>query len=211
MTQPIETQIDVKHFYLRRIHSLLGLIPVSLFLIEHMWANAFILKGPEAYNGVIQLLRSLPFLVFLEVTFIGLPIFYHAAYGIYITLTGAPNVKSYGYLRNWMYFLQRVSGIIALVFILYHVWEFRIASEMIGFEITYDKVAEAMRVPWIFWFYVLGMAGTMFHFGNGLWLFAITWGITVGPKAQRISGYICTAAGLALFWIGVQAIWSMVR
>jgi len=204
-------EIDVKHFWLRRIHSLLGVIPVSFFLLEHMGSNAFILKGPEAYNGVIAFLRSIPYLVPIEVTVIGLPIAYHAIYGIYITLTSQPNVRSYNYLRNWMYFLQRVSGIIALVFIAYHVWEFRISSEIYGFEVTYEAVSKAMRNPLNFCFYVVGMAGTMFHFGNGLWLFGITWGITVGPKSQKVSGWISALAALALFWIGIQAIWTVAR
>ena len=211
MPEALPAQINRKHFYLRRLHSLLGVLPVSLFLIEHMISNSFILKGPEAYNGVIQFLRHLPYLVFLEVTFIGLPILYHAIYGIYITLTGSVNVAGYGYLRNWFYFLQRVSGIMALVFIAYHVWEFRIASELYGFQVSYEAVAKAMHVPWIFWFYAIGMAGTMFHFGNGLWLFCITWGITVGPKSQKVTGWIFSLAGLTLFVMGIQAIWVISR
>lgn len=211
MSSPVLPSIDVKHFWLRRLHSLLGVLPVSAFLIEHMIANSFILKGPDAYNGVIDLLRSLPYLVFLEVTVIGLPILYHALYGIYISLTGSVNVAGYGYLRNWLYFFQRVSGIIALVFIAYHVWEFRIASEVYGFEVSYEAVSKSMHHPWIFWFYVIGMAGTLFHFANGLWLFAITWGITIGPKAQRISGYVCALAGIVLFWVGIQSIWVISR
>ena len=211
MSQSEIAKPDTKHFYLRRLHSLMGVLPVSLFVIEHMFSNAFILKGPEAYNGVIQLLRSLPYLVPIEITVIGLPIAYHAIYGIYITLTSAPNVVRYGYLRNWLYFLQRVTGIIALVFIAYHVWEFRIASEAYGFEVSYEAVSKAMRIPWIFWFYVVGMAGTFFHFGNGLWLFCITWGITIGPKSQRVAGWVFTLAGIVLFWIGIQAIWTVAR
>ncbi len=211
MSQTEIKKQDKTHFYLRRLHSLLGVLPVSIFLIEHMFSNSFILKGAEAYNNVINLLRSLPFLVFIEVTFIGLPLLYHSVYGIYISLTGSANLKSYSYGRNWMYFLQRITGIIALVFIVYHVWEFRIASEYYGFDVSYAAVAKAMRTPWIFWFYVVGMAGTMFHFANGLWLFCITWGITVGPKSQKIAGWLFAIAGLAIFWVGIQSIWVISR
>jgi len=198
--------LDTKHFYLRRLHSLLGVLPVSLFLIEHMLANGFILIGPKAYNQLIEVLEHLPYLVTIEVLFIGLPIAYHAIYGIYISLTASTNVQDYGYLRNWLYFLQRVSGIVALVFIIYHVWEFRIATEFYDFKVSYEVVGQAMRVPWIFWFYVIGMAGTMFHFGNGLWLFCITWGITITPRAQQVTGFVFTCAGLALFVLGVWTI-----
>ncbi len=206
MSESVAEKIDVKHFYLRRIHSLLGVFPVSIFLVEHMIANAFILKGPEAYNGVINLLRSLPYLIPIEITFIGLPIFLHAVYGIYICYTSSLNLKSYGYAKNWFYFLQRVSGLIALAFIAYHIWDFRIASEVFHFEVNYEAVRRSMRVPWIFSFYVVGLVATMFHFANGLWLFCITWGITIGKKSQRISGIIFSVIGFALFAMALQSI-----
>jgi len=211
MSELAAEKVDVKQFYMRRIHSLLGVFPVSIFLVEHMFANAFILRGPEAYNGVIHLLRSLPYLVTIEVLFIGLPIFLHAFYGIYITVTGSVNVKRYNYAKNWFYVLQRVSGLIALAFIGYHIWDFRIASEVFGFEVTYSTVGEAMRIPWKFWFYVVGLVATMFHFANGLWLFCITWGITVGKKAQKISGLIWGSAGLVLFLIALQSMITVAK
>jgi len=30
-----------------------------------------------------------------------------------------------------------------------------------------------------------------YHFANGLWSFLVSWGITVGPRAQRVSSYVC--------------------
>ncbi len=211
MSQNEVQKPDVKHFYLRRLHSLLGLIPVSLFLVEHIAANAFILKGPEAYNGTIQFLRGLPFLIPIEITFIGLPIAYHAIYGIYITFTGSVNTAKYGYARNWYYFIQRVTGMIALVFIAYHVWDFRIAPDIYGNEVSYELVAKALKNPLVFVFYAVGMAGTMFHFANGLWLFAITWGITRTPKSQNVMGWISTGIGIIIFAVSMQIIWMVSR
>ncbi len=43
----------------------------------------------------------------------------------------------------------------------------------------------------MFVLYVIGVLAAVFHFSNGLWAFLISWGITIGPKAQRISSYIC--------------------
>ena len=48
------------HFWLRRLHSLSGIFPIGFFLLEHMFSNAFILLGSEAYNGQIKFLQSLP-------------------------------------------------------------------------------------------------------------------------------------------------------
>jgi hypothetical protein len=53
----------------------------------------------------------------------------------------------------------------------------------------------------VFGFYVLGLWAAVFHFCNGIWTFCISWGITVGAKAQRKMGFACTGlAALLLVW-----------
>lgn len=195
-----------KHFYLRRLHSLAGVFPISLFLAEHMFTNAFILKGPEAYNEKVEFLRSLPFLVPIEILFIGLPILYHALYGMYVTFTGQPNLLRYRYATNWLYHLQRATGLLAFAYIAYHVWATRIASEVYGFEVGYESMQQHMQSALVFSVYVAGLAAVMFHFANGLWTFAISWGITIGPRSQRIAGAFCYALGFALFYAGVASL-----
>ncbi|MGW6301045.1 hypothetical protein [Peribacillus butanolivorans] len=86
-----------------------------------------------------------------------------------------------------MFTLQRLSGIITLIFVIYHVWSFRISSLIFGTEVNYQLVQEHLMNPIIFIFYVVGVLSTTFHFTNGLWAGLITWGVTVGPNAQRIS------------------------
>lgn len=39
--------------------------------------------------------------------------------------------------------------------------------------------------------YVIGILAACFHFSNGLWSFLISWGITVGPRSQRVSSILC--------------------
>ncbi|MNE73615.1 Succinate dehydrogenase cytochrome b558 subunit [compost metagenome] len=62
--------------------------------------------------------------------------------------------------------------------------------------------------PVYFVIYVVGVLSAAFHFSNGLWAFLISWGITIGPKAQRISSYICMglfAVVSALFLLSLIA------
>ena len=40
-----------------------------------------------------------------------------------------------------------------------------------------------------FLLYMIGVVASVFHFANGMWAFLVSWGITVGPRAQRISSY----------------------
>jgi succinate dehydrogenase / fumarate reductase cytochrome b subunit len=57
----------------------------------------------------------------------------------------------------------------------------------------------------IFLIYVIGIAATVWHFANGIWLFMVDWGITIGERAQRLTGYACIAFGIFLFLVGLNA------
>src|SRR3989338_2170167 len=140
-------------FVLRRLHSLSGVFPIGFFLLEHMLSNALILFGAAAYNRQIHFLQSLPFVVFLEITFIAIPILYHAGYGIFVTLSGRSNLSSYPYTQNFLYTLQRISGGIALIYIGYHVYHTRIVQAMYGTEVSFERMQEIMSNPVIICFY----------------------------------------------------------
>ena len=40
-------------FILRKLHSLLGIIPIGAFLLEHLLSNFEALKGPAAYGAQV--------------------------------------------------------------------------------------------------------------------------------------------------------------
>ena len=187
------------HFWLRRLHSLSGVFPIGFFLLEHMASNALILFGAEAYNRQIYFLQNLPFVVFLEIVFIAIPILYHAGYGIFVTLSGKSNLSSYPYTQNIFYTLQRVTGIIALIYIPYHVYHTRIVNAMFGTEISFARMQELMQIQWMFWFYAIGLASVCFHFANGVWGFCVSWGLTVSKKAQRNVGIGFGFLGFLIF------------
>jgi succinate dehydrogenase / fumarate reductase cytochrome b subunit len=198
-----------KEFFNRRLHSLLGVIPVGLFLIQHLVVNHFATRGAEAFNKAAHFMEMLPFRYVLEVVIIFLPILYHAIYGVYIAFTAKNNVSNYGFLRNWLFMLQRVTGIITFIFIAWHVWETRIAAAL-GAQVNYDMMASILSSPFMLAFYLIGVISTVFHFANGLWSFAVSWGITVSPRSQVISTYVTLAIFLALTFVGVRAIFAFV-
>jgi succinate dehydrogenase / fumarate reductase cytochrome b subunit len=198
-----------REFVNRRLHSLLGVIPVGLFLIQHLVVNHFATRGAEAFNKAAHFMEMLPFRYVLEVVIIFLPILYHAIYGVYIAFTAKNNVSNYGFLRNWLFMLQRVTGIITFIFIAWHVWETRIAAAL-GAQVNYDMMASILSSPFMLAFYLIGVISTVFHFANGLWSFAVSWGITVSPRSQVISTYVTLAIFLALTIVGVRAIFAFV-
>ncbi|MGM7720920.1 succinate dehydrogenase cytochrome b558 subunit [uncultured Metabacillus sp.] len=198
-----------REFVNRRLHSLLGVIPVGLFLVQHLVVNHFATRGAEAFNEAAHFMEMLPFRYLLEIFVIFLPLLYHAIYGVYIAFTAKNNVSNYGFLRNWLFMLQRVTGIITFIFVAWHVWETRIAAAF-GAEVNYDMMASILSSPFMLAFYLIGVISTIFHFANGLWSFAVSWGITVTPRSQVISTYVTLAIFLALSIVGVRAIFAFV-
>src|SRR5436853_6354197 len=80
-------------FLLRRLHSLSGIVPVGAFLFEHIVvSNGTAINGPTAYAHQVRFLGSLPFVFFLELFGIWLPIAFHGGYGVWIWLKAKPNL-----------------------------------------------------------------------------------------------------------------------
>ena len=195
-----------REFFHRRLHSLLGVIPVGLFLIMHLVLNYNATKGPEAFNKAAGFMENLPFLLFLEFAFIYIPIVFHAIYGVYIAFTAKPNVGRFGKFRNWMFVLQRFTGIFLIIFIAWHVWETRLAKAFFGTEVNFDMMANIVDNPLMLIFYIIGIVSATFHLANGLWSFCVSWGITVSPRSQQINTYVTMAIFLALSYVGIRAI-----
>lgn len=196
----------MKAILIKRLHSLLGVFPISVFLINHIFINALAIVGKHngkyVYDKRIEELHSLPYLLIIEIVFIFAPILLHILLGLWITTKGnLASVKQYGYFRNWMYVLQRITGIILVVFIVFHVIELRIKS---GGDVNFRFVSDALEKPGVMIFYVIGLASTCFHFGNGLWSFLVTWGVTVGKRSQKVASVICLFIGVIVFAVSMH-------
>jgi succinate dehydrogenase / fumarate reductase, cytochrome b subunit len=198
-----------REFFNRRLHSLLGVIPVGLFLVQHLVINHFATGGEESFNKAAHFMESLPFRYFLEIFIIFLPLLFHAIYGIYIAFTAKNNASRYGFFRNWMFVLQRVTGIITLIFVVWHVWETRLAAAF-GAEVNFQMMENILSNPFMLVFYIIGVVSTIFHFANGLWSFAVSWGITVTPRSQQITTYVTIVIFIALSIVGLRAIFAFV-
>lgn len=220
------------HFPLRRLHSLTGIVPVGVFVVFHLFTNMQLALGD--FQHEVNYIHSLPALLFLEVFGLWLPIAFHAALGLVYTFSGRPNNLRYGYGDNWRYTLQRITGPIALIFIFLHVAALRWGWNLLGWYTPFytHAVDAAGRVvatdphgnplplatastalalqssAWIAVLYALGLAAVVFHWANGLWTAAITWGLTVSVAAQRRWGLVCAAVGLACAIFSALAMWG---
>ncbi len=198
-----------EHF-LRKLHSLSGIIPVGVFMTVHLLVNSSVLRGVESYNLAAEFMESLPYLAFLEVTVIFLPLLFHGLYGIYIALKSKNNISQYNYARNWKFYLQRITGLIAFVFIFVHVWQTKMQVTLYGVRPDFDMMHDLFQNPLIILMYIVGSAACIYHFANGIWTFLITWGITISEKSQKVTQYAVLVIGVTLFGITMFTLFTFV-
>jgi succinate dehydrogenase / fumarate reductase cytochrome b subunit len=209
----IDASSNPTYFLLRRLHSLTGIF-FGLYLIVHLTVNATMIQGlgtaatplaeghPSIYQEQVSQIHRLPLLLGIELSFIFAPLIIHTVYGLYVAVNGKPNTGNYGYVKNWFYVMQRVTAIILVAFIFFHVggfygW-FGKGLEFDADEAFRTTVHHIQRSPLIsLVIYPLGILCATFHLANGFWTGAIAWGLTVSRKAQQRWGWVCI--GLFLF------------
>ncbi len=204
---------DRRHFLLRRLHSLSGIVPIGAYLLIHIFIeNAFIFGGAEQWNAMATAIGSLPLPMLLtaEVLVLWGPILFHGLYGVVIAYTGdAMNTGlRYEYRGSYLYVLQRITGILALGFIGFHVYTTRLSHYFYGTEIDYALMHDFMTDPVTLGIYLVGVTSAVFHFTNGIWTFCITWGITVGPQAQRLAQQFSVGLFAVMWSTSMAILWA---
>jgi succinate dehydrogenase / fumarate reductase cytochrome b subunit len=199
-------------FFWHKLHSLLGIIPIGAFLLEHLLSNFEALKGPAAYGAQVKFLNSLPLVRVLEWTFIFIPLIYHGIYGVWIWLRGKSNVVYYPWAGNWMYTVQRYTGLIAILYIGQHVARQRFMGISLPEHpyAAFAKVQHELANPWMLAVYIIAMIAICWHFAYGIWLFAAKWGITPGETARKRMGWACGTFGVILVVMGLASIWAFI-
>ena len=213
------------HFLLRRLHSLTGIL-FGGYIVIHLLVNASLIEGirrdgaipsqQTVFQTQVDKIHSLPFLLAVEWTFIYLPILFHTVYGIWIIATGQPNATRYGYTMNWAYVAQRVSAIILVFFIAFHVLSMK---GFLGSALTFDPTKATQTAVnhfhahwWVgYVVYPIGIIAATFHLANGFYTAAITWGLTIRSGAQRRWGLACAGLFLVVSIFGLTALLAALR
>jgi len=227
-----------RHFLMRRLHSLSGIVPVGVFLIAHLTTNSTIAWGglnsrvdQEGFGWIdrsiatfqheVSFINNMPLLLLIEIT-LWVAIGFHSILGVYYAMSGSRNTSAYKYGGNLRYALQRITGYFGIFFIFYHVatlrwgWTWLVPG---GIEWSHEHASSTFAAAiqgstdgYTNWglavsaFYFVGVSSLVFHFANGLWSAAITWGITVSRPAQKRWGFACAGIGAGLMlmaWVSV--------
>jgi succinate dehydrogenase / fumarate reductase cytochrome b subunit len=213
---PSETLFGRHEFLIRRLHSLSGLIPVGAYMVVHLLTNASVLNGAETFQKQVDTIHSLGIVLpVVEWTFIFIPLLFHTLIGIWIIRSGHSNTSSYPLNKNFRYTLQRATGMIAMVFILYHVLQLHWMGTPVGggkfdpHHATSSAAGTIQAAVWIPIVYAVGVLACVYHLANGLWTMGITWGVWTTPSAQRRADYVCIAFGIGLALVGLSALFGM--
>lgn len=224
---PNEASFFLRHeFAIRRIHSLTGIVPLGLYMFVHLATNASLLNGTQTFQRAVYLIHSPgKLLPLIEWVFIFLPLVFHAVIGVWIAKTGKSNVGHYTNSSNWRYSFQRWTGVIALVYLFFHILHLHgwfhaelwlTAIQPLGFASfrpynAASTLVEAMSGYVWPAFYLVGVLACVYHLANGLWTAGITWGLWITPKAQERASQLCTAIGVVIGILGVSAWWAVVQ
>jgi len=212
-------------FLLRRLHSLTGLVPVGAYMVVHLLTNASVLESAAKFQLAVYMIHSLgSILPIVEWGFIFIPILFHASFGVLIIMGGLPNTREYPYEANLRYTLQRVTGMIAFFFIVWHVfhmhgwihaqwWIDGVAIPLGGAEFKpYNAPSTAglaLQSTVVVILYSVGIISCVFHLANGIWTMGITWGVWISPRAQQKALRVCGVFGVLLAIVGMSALFGM--
>lgn len=208
-------------FILRKLHQLTGIVPLGAFFFVHLFTNSKAMSGEKVFNDAVADIHHIPYLLFVEIGGIFLPLLFHSIYGIFISAEARMNVGNYGYGRNWFYVFQRATGVFLFFFLLFHILNLRFGLipglESYGNPVAgnagraFDIVAAEFRNIAILIFYILGVTATAWHLAYGFWLFALDWGILIGERAQKMALYASIGLAIFLSVVGINAAIAFVR
>jgi succinate dehydrogenase / fumarate reductase cytochrome b subunit len=200
---------DRAYLLLKRLQSLTGVLPVGLFLLIHFGTNAFAVAGPRAFDRAATSLDRLPFVAWLEILGVGLPIAVHLVLAFVLARASQDAEVRRDYPRPWMLPVLRVCGGILAVYVVYHVWGARLAPEVLHREASLFGHMEALLAhPGVLAFYALGVLAASIHLGLGTLGFAIQWGLARGHEAQRKMTRLAWALTLVFALVGLNALFA---
>jgi len=216
--------------WIRKVHSACGLI-FAAFLLEHLMATALGLN-PSLFGRYMHFLYAVVAFAPLLRALIFVPLVVAVAFGGYLLVTSGIryDVKKCNRGGKLRYWLQRVSGMLILLFLGFHLGTIRnfpvdrierapttassvtgasaqttFGASVEGFQASWPKkgVLYPLRVLAVLSLFV-GTWAAVYHLSNGLWSAAMAWGFLNSPEAQQRWQWVCAAIGIVLAILGTM-------
>jgi succinate dehydrogenase / fumarate reductase cytochrome b subunit len=218
-------------FTKNKIRSLAGLFAgIGALIAIH--SHSAILLGPDAYDVLAGqswiVARDQGIWLWIEVIIFGIPMAYYGAMGMLRWWNRAGNLNRFGTFRNWLGTAQGWTGVFLFFFVTFHLWYvWRVfaldwdgagvgQNPLVGDGpqemVTAAGYMTAFLAQNVFYvvLYALGIFALAFHLSNGMWNFAVNWGITAGRKSMAVSTVVCAVFFGGVFLLGMNALSAFV-
>jgi succinate dehydrogenase / fumarate reductase cytochrome b subunit len=181
-----------------------GLLLVG-YLVTHVAANLMIFSAPEKVNEYAAALREVPaFLWGARLVLLGAAVLH--IWSAWRLTVLARRSRPVGYTRkknrgsSFASRTMRLSGILLLAFIVFHILHFTTGSVHPSFEAgdVSGNVIRGLQSPGVALFYLLAMGAVGFHLAHGVWSVFQSLGVT-NPRVHRVRQGLALvlAAGIA--------------
>jgi succinate dehydrogenase / fumarate reductase cytochrome b subunit len=210
MTTASTTRAAEGNYLRQRIGSLLAFVPLSVWTTVHLWNNLAAFQGASAWQSSVTDYAN-PFSQLVTGIIVLLPLALHTVWGIGRILTSRPNNNRYGYYANFKYALQRLSAIGVLLFLGAHLWLAMLKPRLEGHAEAFADISREMHfhTPTLI-VYVLGTLGVSYHIANGVYSFAMGWGIVGSRRSLNRFEWLSITIFVILLtmsWGAIYALW----
>lgn len=189
---------------LKRIHALCGVFPLGVFVVLHMAGNATALWGRGRFEAHLAWVEGLPLRALVEVVGLFVPLLVHVAIGVRLMLDPAVDAPPRDFGRT----LQRVTGLLVLVFIAVHLGHYRWPRVMgeLSLGELYDRLSMDLQGMGRFAFYLAGTSVVVFHLAHGVVRFVLPPERVATPALRKRVIAVCGIAGVALWLVCLQVL-----
>ena len=180
------------------------------YVVGHLVGNLQIFLGPDRINAYAVFLHAMGPLLWVVRAFLLLALVAHIVVSIQLVLENR-RAQPGRYARtgyqtsNWTSRAMRVSGVIVLFFIIFHLLhftaqvihpEYRELRDSLGRPDVYRMVILGFQQPWVVAFYMVGILLLTAHLTHGLWSATQTFGIN-----NRKVSHVFSLGGTAAAWL----------
>ena len=176
------------------------------------------MRGQDAF---VRRMQSASLWPIAEVLLVLVPLAFHALYGVYLLASKTARADVSPYPPPWA-LVSRIGAAVALVFIGFHYYELR-GAQLFGqtsaasFETVLIAHLSSLRgevgflpaMPWNALFYLVGIGGTVTHFGCASWGFLVRRGYATTALSMRRAAVFWGALSAVLFAISAAAVVSL--
>ncbi len=194
-------------FIRARLASALAIAPLGVWVFLHVWDNLAVFKGGEAWQEAVTGHKH-PASLWVSSLIVLLPLALHTVWGLQRMRTARPNNGRYGFFENLKYLLQRASAAGVLLFVGAHLTLAFLKPRLTtGKAEPFADIAHEMHhEPATLAVYLLGTLGVAYHLGNGLYGFAMGWGLTASRASlKKLGGF-----SIALFVVLLAMSWAAI-